>query len=186
MPAKQNAGTKIATPVELTDIMPTLCDVANIKTPSNAEGESLLPLFFNPEAETEYDNDGDATTSETKKVSSEDSIVNANSSDPYLGYHQMGKAMAEHYSNNPPTENNAVAAPVIPTTSVYNRTTDNLNNQLTSMKDHVNMLNNNLTEAKKKDLELYKEQISLIEAELDAREKKKSQELREKLKHYAQ
>ena len=51
MPAKENAGTKVATPVELTDIMPTLCDVANIKTPSNAEGESLLPLFFNPEAD---------------------------------------------------------------------------------------------------------------------------------------
>ena len=142
--------------------------------------------FFNPEAETEYDNDGDATTSETKQVSSEDSIVNANSSDPYLGYHQMGKAMAEHYSNNPPTENNAVAAPVIPTTSVYNRTTDNLNNQLTSYTDHVKMLNKNLTEAKKKDLELYKEQISLIEAELDAREKKENQELRNKLKYFSQ
>ena len=51
LPAKENAGTKVATPVELTDIMPTLCDVANIKTPSNAEGESLLPLFFNPEAD---------------------------------------------------------------------------------------------------------------------------------------
>ena len=142
--------------------------------------------FFNPEAETEYDNDGDATTSETKQVSSEDSIVNANSSDPYLCYHQMGKAMAEHYSNNPPTENNAVAAPVIPTTSVYNRTTDNLNNQLTSYTDHVKMLNKNLTEAKKKDLELYKEQISLIEAELDAREKKENQELRNKLKYFSQ
>lgn len=142
--------------------------------------------FFNPEAETEYDNDGDATTSETKKVSSGDSIVNANSSDPYLGYHQMGKAMAEHYSNNPPTENNAVAAPVIPTTSVYNRTTDNLNNQLTSYTDHVKMLNKNLTEAKKKDLELYKEQISLIEAELDAREKKKFNDLRSKRKYFSQ
>ena len=51
MPAKENAGTNIATPVELTDIMPTLCDIANIKIPSNAEGESLLPLFFNPEAD---------------------------------------------------------------------------------------------------------------------------------------
>ena len=142
--------------------------------------------FFNPEAETEYDSDGDATTSETKPVSSGDSIVNANSSDPYLGYHQMGKAMAEHYSNNPPTENNAVAAPVIPTTSVYNRTTDNLNNQLTSYTDHVKMLNKNLTEAKKKDLELYKEQISLIEAELDAREKKKFNDLRSKRKYFSQ
>ena len=51
MPAKENAGTNIATPVELTDIMPTLCDIANIKIPPNAEGESLLPLFFNPEAD---------------------------------------------------------------------------------------------------------------------------------------
>ena len=51
MPAKENAGTNIATPVELTDIMPTLCDIANIKIPPNAEGERLLPLFFTPEAD---------------------------------------------------------------------------------------------------------------------------------------
>ena len=48
------------------------------------------------------------------------------------------------------------------------------------------MLNKNLTEAKKKDLELYQEQISLIEAELDAREKKQAQELRNKLKYFSQ
>ena len=48
------------------------------------------------------------------------------------------------------------------------------------------MLNKNLTDSKKKDLELYKEQISLIEAELNAREMKKLREDREKLKHFAQ
>ena len=137
--------------------------------------------FFQPDANAE-----EGTTTSNNQSTVTTSIEDANQSDPYLGYHQMGKAMAEHYANKENSPNNAVVAPVIPTTSVQNRTTNNLNNQLTSMKDHVNMLNNNLTEAKKKDLELYKEQISLIEAELDAREKKKSQELREKLKHYAQ
>ncbi len=140
--------------------------------------------FFNPEAETEYNSDGEATTSETKKVSSEDSIINANSSDPYLGYHQQGKAMAEALSKKTETENNAVVTPPLPTTAVYNRTNATLNEQLTSYTDHVKMLEKNLTEAKKKDIELYKEQISLIEAEQDAREKKKKLEQRNTLKHY--
>lgn len=138
--------------------------------------------FFNGEVETEYSSENKP---DEKPVVTSDNIVSEN--DPYFGYHNMGKAMAEHYSNQSnSTNNNAVVSPVIPTTEVYNRSTDNLNNQLTSYKDHVSMLNKNLTDSKKKDLELYKEQISLIEAELDAREKKEAQELRDKLAHFSQ
>ena len=140
--------------------------------------------FFNGETQTEYSEDG-KTEVPNKKVDN-DSVADT---DPYFGYHQQGKAMAEMLSakEESSVKNNAVATPpVIPTTPVYNRTTNNLNNQLTSMQDHVTMLNKNLTEAKKKDLELYQEQISLIEAELKAREKKQAQELRNKYKYFSQ
>ena len=138
--------------------------------------------FFNGEVETEYSSENKP---DEKPVVISDNIVSEN--DPYFGYHNMGKAMAEHYSNQSnSTSNNAVVSPVIPDTTVQNRTTDNLNNQLTSYKDHVNILSKNLTEAKKKDIELYQKQIDLIQAELDAREKKENQELREKLKHFSQ
>lgn len=138
--------------------------------------------FFNPSVETE----------ENKVTENNQSTQTVDpTTDPNFGYHMdgvnMGRSIAEAYANQSnSTNNNAVVSPVIPTTEVYNRTTDNLNNQLTSYKDHVNMLNKNLTDSKKKDLELYKEQISLIEAELDAREKKEAQELRDKLAHFSQ
>lgn len=80
---------------------------------------------------------------------------------------------------------NAVVAPTIPNTAVYNRTRSTLNDQLTLYTDYVKMLNKNITEAKKKDIALYKEQISLIEAEVDARELKKRQLLREKYKYFS-
>lgn len=138
--------------------------------------------FFNGEVETEYSSENKP---DEKPVVISDNIVSEN--DPYFGYHNMGKAMAEHYSNQSnSTSNNAVVSPVIPNTTVQNRTTDNLNNQLTSYKDHVNILSKNLTEAKKKDIELYQKQIDLIEAELNAREMKKLNEERELLKHFAQ
>lgn len=133
--------------------------------------------FFNGDVETEYSE----SKSEEKPVVTNDNIVSEN--DPYYGYHVDGQKIAGNTGN---TTTNAVVTPSIPTTAVYNRTTDNLNNQLTSYKDHVKMLNKNLTDSKKKDLELYKEQISLIEAELDAREKKEANELREKLAHFSQ
>ena len=133
--------------------------------------------FFNGDVETEYSE----SKSEEKPVVINDNIVNEN--DPYYGYHVDGQKIA---GNNGNTTTDAVVTPSIPTTAVYNRTTDNLNNQLTSYEDHVKMLNKNLTDSKKKDLELYKEQISLIEAELNAREMKKLREDREKLKHFSQ
>lgn len=72
MPKGKMAGTKIDTPVELTDIMPTLCNAANIDIPANAEGKSLLPLFSNPGAEfrpfalTQYPREGMAYSIRTK------------------------------------------------------------------------------------------------------------------------
>ncbi|MCK4921753.1 MAG: sulfatase [Bacteroidales bacterium] len=72
-PKKSMAGTKIATPIELTDIMPTLCDFANIETPSNAEGKSLLPLLCDQNAElrpfalTQYPRNGMAYSIRTQK-----------------------------------------------------------------------------------------------------------------------
>ena len=129
--------------------------------------------FFNGEVETEY------SESKPEEKTNTSNIEN----DPYYGYHVDGQKIA---GNNGNTTTDAVVTPSIPTTAVYNRTTDNLNNQLTSYEDHVKMLNKNLTDSKKKDLELYKEQISLIEAELNAREMKKLREDREKLKHFSQ
>lgn len=129
--------------------------------------------FFNGEVETEYSNSKPEEKTNTSNIEN----------DPNYAYHLEGQKLA---GNNGNTTTDAVVTPSIPTTAVYNRTTDNLNNQLTSYEDHVKMLNKNLTDSKKKDLELYKEQISLIEAELNAREMKKLREDREKLKHFSQ
>lgn len=43
------AGNTCKTPVELIDVLPTLCDAAGIAIPESAQGRSLVPLFANPE-----------------------------------------------------------------------------------------------------------------------------------------
>jgi len=40
--------------VSLVDIMPTVCEMAEIPIPSQIQGDSLLPLFFNPEKSHSY------------------------------------------------------------------------------------------------------------------------------------
>jgi len=40
--------------VSLVDIMPTVCEMAEIPVPSQVQGESLLPLFFKPEKSHSY------------------------------------------------------------------------------------------------------------------------------------
>lgn len=40
--------------VSLVDILPTVCEMAEIPIPSRVQGESLLPLFFNPEKSHSY------------------------------------------------------------------------------------------------------------------------------------
>lgn len=39
------AGFKNASPVELIDVFPTICDVTSLKKPSNLQGESLIPII---------------------------------------------------------------------------------------------------------------------------------------------
>jgi len=131
--------------------------------------------FFNGEVETNYSNS-------KPEEKTNNSTIDKN--DPYYGYHLEGQKMAGNDSNT----NNSVVAPTI-APSVYNLNTDELNQSkklLTEYIDHVKILNKNVEESKKKDLALYKEQISLIEAELDAREKKEAMKLREKMKHFSQ
>ena len=140
--------------------------------------------FFNGETQTEYSEDGETSVPD-KKVN-ESSSTSSDSNPLPSSKNDLNEQLLKKKKENENSGDNAIVRPPIPTTAVYNRTTNNLNNQLTSMQDHVNMLNKNLTEAKKKDLELYQEQISLIEAELDAREKKQAQELRNKLKYFSQ
>ncbi|MFB0564137.1 MAG: sulfatase-like hydrolase/transferase [Candidatus Aminicenantaceae bacterium] len=40
--------------VSLVDIMPTVCEMADISVPSQVQGESLMPLFFTPEKSHSY------------------------------------------------------------------------------------------------------------------------------------
>jgi iduronate 2-sulfatase len=48
LPNKKGAGLKSSSLIELTDVLPTLCDAANIAIPAGAEGKSMLPLMENP------------------------------------------------------------------------------------------------------------------------------------------
>ncbi len=131
--------------------------------------------FFNP------DPDADDT-----KVNESSSTTSSSSSNPLpTSDGDLNEQLLKKKKENE-NLNNAVVTPPLPTTAVYNRTNATLNEQLTSYTDHVKMLDKNLTEAKKKDIALYQEQISLIEAEIDARNKKEKMQLREKLKYFSQ
>ena len=50
LPDRRPAGTTTNALVELVDVLPTLCEVANIPIPSTAEGVSLRPVLDNPQA----------------------------------------------------------------------------------------------------------------------------------------
>lgn len=47
-PGKSSAGTRIDAPVELVDVLPTVCDAANIAIPHGAEGKSLVQILCKP------------------------------------------------------------------------------------------------------------------------------------------
>jgi iduronate 2-sulfatase len=49
-PSMPQKGTPSDSLVELIDIYPTLCDLANIPQPDHLAGESLIPVLHNPEA----------------------------------------------------------------------------------------------------------------------------------------
>jgi iduronate 2-sulfatase len=48
LPSKNGAGLQIDAPVELVDVLPTLCDAAGIATPESVEGKSLLSFLCSP------------------------------------------------------------------------------------------------------------------------------------------
>ena len=48
-PFERLQGFSSSKVVSLTDIMPTVCEMAEIAIPTQVQGESLLPLFFEPE-----------------------------------------------------------------------------------------------------------------------------------------
>jgi len=49
VPGVTSAGTRCKSIVEFIDIYPTLCDVCGLEIPAHVEGDSLTPLFKNPE-----------------------------------------------------------------------------------------------------------------------------------------
>ncbi len=48
LPKMSGAGTRSSAPVELADVLPTMCDAANIPIPDGVEGKSLLSVLCNP------------------------------------------------------------------------------------------------------------------------------------------
>ena len=50
-PGAHKPGTRVAKPVEFIDIYPTLCELANLHLPRHLQGQSLLPLMENPQAD---------------------------------------------------------------------------------------------------------------------------------------
>ena len=134
--------------------------------------------FFNPTL-----NENDTEVKESSSTTSGDSDAVKSSLPSSDG--DLNEQLLKKKKENENSGNNAVITPPLPTTAVYNRTKATLNEQLTSYTDHVKMLDKNLTEAKKKDIALYQEQISLIEAELEARRMKEKMREREKLKYFS-
>jgi iduronate 2-sulfatase len=53
-PNQANKGAICEAPVEFTDIAPTLCELADVEIPQFFEGESLVPLFNNPDSSIRY------------------------------------------------------------------------------------------------------------------------------------
>jgi len=49
-PAQAGRGVRVANPVEIRDVLPTLADAAQAAIPKQVEGESLLKLIRNPQA----------------------------------------------------------------------------------------------------------------------------------------
>lgn len=49
LPGMVGAGIKTNSPVELVDVLPTVCDAADIPVPDGAEGKSLLSVVCNPD-----------------------------------------------------------------------------------------------------------------------------------------
>ena len=46
LPRGRAAGTRVATPVSLVDVVPTILDAADLESPASLRGRSLLPLAF--------------------------------------------------------------------------------------------------------------------------------------------
>ncbi len=47
-PFEELHGVRTPAVVSLVDVLPTLCEMSGLKTPSEVQGRSLVPLFFNP------------------------------------------------------------------------------------------------------------------------------------------
>ena len=69
--------------------------------------------------------------------------------------------------------------------NVTNRTNTNLNKSLTAHMEYVKMLEKNMTESKKAEVEMYKKQIEHIKTELKAREDKKMNDLKKQRDYFA-
>jgi hypothetical protein len=69
--------------------------------------------------------------------------------------------------------------------NVTNRTNNNLNESLTAHMKYVKMLEKNMTESKKAEVEMYKKQIEHIKTELKAREDKKMNDLKKHRDYFA-
>jgi iduronate 2-sulfatase len=50
-PTNENGGSSTKRLVELIDLFPTVCELANVATPEQCEGKSLLPIIQNPNVE---------------------------------------------------------------------------------------------------------------------------------------
>lgn len=90
----------------------------------------------------------------------------------------------DRIANNNKISNGAVA-PKISQVKITNRDSTNLNKSLTAHMEYVKILEKNMTESKKAEVEMYKKQIEHIKTELKAREDKKMNDLKKHRDYFA-
>jgi len=111
------------------------------------------------------------------KNSDKDSTPNSNDSDAVSSAPGNGMLPESYYGHHLEGQSHAVVKPIdmIP---VANRSKSDLKNDLTKYADHVKLLENSVVANKELQIKRYKEHIELIKAEIDAKEKKEMNDIR--------